>query len=470
MRGAPVSCFAAALFISVSLADEQQPKPLSLHPDNPHYFLFRGKPAMLITSGEHYGAVLNKDFDYIPYLDELQKHNFNLTRTFAGTYREYPGAFNIKENTLAPGAKSFLSPWPRTSIPGASDGLNKFDLNSFDPAYFDRLKNFLTEAARRGIIVEVVFFCTMYDEKLWAISPMNNANNINNIGRVGPYEVYSLKEKPLTTIQQNLVRKIVTELKDFDNLYYEICNEPYERGGLTKKWNDAIVAAIVEAERDFPHKHLIAQGINRKERITDPNPAVSIFNFHAASPDDAARNHSLNKPLADDETGGKGQDDFAYRSEAWEFLLAGGSVFSHLDFSFTPADPRGSAQSKQKDVPGGGGPELRKQISILKTFLEGFDFLKMRPDDPANSILHDLPKSTTARALIKPGRAYVIYLRGGTQATFTIDLPAARYQLDWLNPKTGRIDKTESLTHPGRRATLTSPPYTQDIALRITAQ
>ena len=45
--------------------------PLALHPDNPHYFLFRGKPTVLITSGEHYGAVLNLDFDYLRYLDAL---------------------------------------------------------------------------------------------------------------------------------------------------------------------------------------------------------------------------------------------------------------------------------------------------------------------------------------------------------------------------------------------------------------
>ena len=29
--------------------------PLALHPENPHYFLFRGKPTVLVTSGEHYG-------------------------------------------------------------------------------------------------------------------------------------------------------------------------------------------------------------------------------------------------------------------------------------------------------------------------------------------------------------------------------------------------------------------------------
>src|SRR5260370_12803184 len=76
-------------------------KPLALHPDNPHYFLFRGKPAVLVTSGEHYGAVLNRDFDYLPYLDELQARGFNLTRTFSGVYREVPGSFGIVDNTLA---------------------------------------------------------------------------------------------------------------------------------------------------------------------------------------------------------------------------------------------------------------------------------------------------------------------------------------------------------------------------------
>src|SRR6266498_2832934 len=76
--------------------------PLSLHPDNPHYFLFRGKPTVLVTSGEHYGAVLNLDFDYRKYLDTLAKDGLNNTRTWSGAYCEAPGDFNIASNTLAP--------------------------------------------------------------------------------------------------------------------------------------------------------------------------------------------------------------------------------------------------------------------------------------------------------------------------------------------------------------------------------
>ena len=46
-------------------------KPLSLHPDCPHYFLWEGPPLALITSAEHYGALVNLDFDHRRYLDAL---------------------------------------------------------------------------------------------------------------------------------------------------------------------------------------------------------------------------------------------------------------------------------------------------------------------------------------------------------------------------------------------------------------
>ena len=52
MRTAISLALAAVLVAPAAAAD----KPLSLHPDNPHYFLFRDKPAVLLTSGEHYGS------------------------------------------------------------------------------------------------------------------------------------------------------------------------------------------------------------------------------------------------------------------------------------------------------------------------------------------------------------------------------------------------------------------------------
>ena len=83
--------FAAPLLLAALLPAAPPAEPLALHPDNPHYFLFRGKPTVLVTSGEHYGAVLNPDFDYVKYLDELNADGLNLTRTFSGVYCEAAG-------------------------------------------------------------------------------------------------------------------------------------------------------------------------------------------------------------------------------------------------------------------------------------------------------------------------------------------------------------------------------------------
>ncbi|MBI1788720.1 MAG: hypothetical protein HYR60_14375 [Acidobacteria bacterium] len=63
-------------------------EPLRLHPENPRYFLFRGKPTLLITSAGHYGQVLHADFDYHRYLDTLAAGGMNMTRLFTGLYRE----------------------------------------------------------------------------------------------------------------------------------------------------------------------------------------------------------------------------------------------------------------------------------------------------------------------------------------------------------------------------------------------
>ena len=120
-------------------------EPIQLHPDNPHYFLWQGRPTILITSAEHYGGVLNPDFNYAKYLKTLSADGLNYTRVFVGgTYVEPLGAFNIPRNTLAPKGDRFLCPWARSNQSGYSGGGNKFDLTQWDGAYFRRLKDFVS--------------------------------------------------------------------------------------------------------------------------------------------------------------------------------------------------------------------------------------------------------------------------------------------------------------------------------------
>ena len=443
--------------------------PLSLDPDNPHYFLFRGKPTILITSGEHYGAVLNQDFDYRKYLDTLARDGLNGTRTFSGAYCETPGNFNIMSNTLAPLPGRFLCPWARSSTPGYANGGNKFDLKKWDTAYFERLKAFVRYAGRRGVIVELNLFCPFYDESQWKLSPMNAANNVNGVGAVARTNVYTLdRNGGLLTIQDAMVRKLVTELKGFDNLYYEICNEPYF-GGVTLEWQKHIADTIAETEKGFDARHLISQNVaNGKAKVENPFPQVSIFNFHYASPPDTvALNYGLNKVIGDNETGFKGTNNTPYRMEAWQFILAGGGLYNNLDYSFVAGHEDGTFVYPATQ-PGGGNPTFRRQMQTLARFANGFDFVRMKPD--GSVIRGGLPAEAKAHALVQPGKQYAVYLFGGRQSNLRVELPPGAYHVSWLNPINGDWESRSELKHGGGVATLKSPQYDPDIALRIVKQ
>ena len=280
--------------------------------------------------------MLNRAFNYKIYLKTLESYGFNLTRTFSGAYCEPVGAFKIQNNTLAPAKGRFICPWARSNIPGYTNGGNKFDLTKWDNTYFKRLRNFVKEASKSGVVVELVLFCPFYEDDMWKLSPMNATNNINDIGKMERTEVYTLNHPSLLAVQDSMVRRIVKELMDFDNVYYEICNEPYF-GGVTLEWQNHIAETIVKAEARFKTKHLIAQNIaNKSKKVVNPNPHVSIFNFHYAKPPTAVtENYGLNKVIGDDETGFAGSEPKPYRLEGWDFIIAGGAVYDNLDYSFT---------------------------------------------------------------------------------------------------------------------------------------
>ena len=117
-------------------------------------------------------------------------------------------------------------------------------------------------------------------------------------------------------------------------------------------------------------------------KIEHPDRAVQLFNFHyAAPPDVIALNSGLNRAIGDDETGFKGIDDRVYRTEAWEFLLAGGSVFSNLDYSFTVANPDGVRRE---------GPHPRRRRPYSPQAIDNLARLpggiRFRADDPGSLV------------------------------------------------------------------------------------
>lgn len=452
--------------------------PIRLHPGNGHYFEWRGKPTLLVTSGEHYGALLNLDFDFVRYLSALEKDGLNHTRVFSGTYRELPGGHGIEANTLAPAKGRYLAPWKRSDQPGYFYGGNKFDLREYDPEYFRRLKELLAEADKRGIVVELTLFCPLYTDGEWDVSPFNAKNNINGIGDWPRDETMTLKHPEVVRIQEDFVRQIVLELKKVGNLYYEVCNEPYARK-VPADWEGRMLEVLREAEREFPQRHLISLNIaNGARKIENPPEGVSIFNFHYCVPPDVVNmNFGLDRLIGENETGFRGKHDFLYRSEGWDFLLAGGGLYNSLDYSFTVVHPAGDL--KEYRAPGGGSAELRVQLGVLKKFLDQFDFIHMLPDEKCVRKVSD---SLKWRALSRHGEDYAIYvrvpiekrpkkieefLRTGIKAKMILQLPEGKYRAEWISTLSGETLKTDDWEQPAGDHELLTPEFDNDVAVRI---
>ncbi|WP_020527697.1 hypothetical protein [Flexithrix dorotheae] len=460
---------------------------VELNPENPHYLNYKNQPVILITSAEHYGAVLNLDFDYETYLKTLGDEGMNYTRIFTGVYVEEPGAFNIKNNTLAPKPNRVITPWKRSGTPGYANGGNKFDLDQWDEQYFNRLKDFLKTAEANNVIVEITFFSSIYRESGWEISPLHPENNVNGINHKDYKTVHTPDNGKKADYQQKMVSKIVKEVNEFDNIFFEIQNEPWSDQKATgyyinpfdKKsdqdwkrrvdlaseasleWQKNIAAVVKETESTLPKKHIIAQNFcNFKYPLKEVEPNISIINFHYAWPDAVNWNYGYNKVLSYDESGFSGSEDDVYRKQAWNFIMSGGGIFNNLDYSFFAGKEDGSMVN---EAPGGGSKNLRKELKVLKDFIGSFEFIRLKPD---HTTIKFAP-GVIAKTLSEPGKQYAIYLELGNSCELQLELPKGKYSTDWVNVTSGVIIKNEVLESRGKVVRLKSPEYEGAIALRI---
>jgi len=467
---------------------EQPGSPIRIHPENPHYLIYRGKPTILITSAEHYGAMINKDFDYVAYFDTLKSYGLNSTRIYPGAMFEPQGKF-LPGNTLGPRPWSLIVPWARSDQPGYLFGGNKFDLDRWDPEYFARLRDFIIKAGERGIVVEICFFNAQYSDT-WPLSPIYPENNIQGVAKCSFQDAQTLKCPDVVKREAAYVRKITQEVNDFDNVILEICDEPalftpFDDAG---PWVGHLIDVVADTEKNLPKKHLLAQEVEGPvggpiDFSGSPNLTVIVGQYVQAGGMDQMGGikaldfeYQHNKPIEMNETYyyplDYEDDKIAdSRVEAWEFIVGGGASFNQLNGLFTAENPTGNTPDNLRLMAG---------LRILKEFIYGFDFIKMRRDK--DFIVSGVPAGAMCRGISEPGKQYALYLhhsvvmgRGhGYRATpgnyienLVLDMPAGAYRVDWVDPTSGAAIQSVTIEHKGGKRTLTSPKHPVDIALRI---
>lgn len=462
----------------------------SLHPGNQRCFLYRGKPMKILTSAEHYGAVMNTDFDYELYLKEMQRTRQNQTRVFT-FYRELWG-YDVM-NTLAASKerpKATIMPWKRAAGKGKGpDGLDKFDLNRWNPAYFARLKDYVRKCAEHGVICEIVLFCNPYNQRQYSWYPCSKVSNVNGVGKdLEDHRQFMTLEAPsIVKFQERFVRKIVKELNTFDNVYYEICNEPY---GLPKElqrksiaWHAHIARTIPDVEKNLPKRHLVAANVSKSDTAISKNPDIDIINYHYPS---AGRTwqfmrdrDNIRKPVVFDEnfTGIVGERSAQRyninRAEGWLTILSGCAGFSNLDWTFTAADETGSGKVALLDGRKIDGRPLRKWLDTFRKLLGQYDIAALIP---AVGVLPERVPGYGYAATTDRKRRYIIYFVDenlfrvkpckAQSLTVTLKLPASKYNVQMFDPKSVKTTKLPALQSDGT-AKLTVPKFHEDVAVLL---
>jgi hypothetical protein len=110
-------------------------------------------------------------------------------------------------------------------------------------------------------------------------------------------------------------------------------------------------------------------------------------------------------------------------------------------------------------------------MKVLRDFINSFDFVKMQP--LPSVVTNKAFSGVTSRVLAEPGKAYAIYLASGgdkpapRQAVIGLELAAGTYRAEWVEPLTGAIGRRETVKSKKGLVVLTSPPYRDDIALKL---
>ena len=481
---------------------------LRIDPANSKYLLFRNKPLVLISASEHYGSVINRPFDFERYLADAAEHKMTMTRTFL-LYRELQSARN-PSSPCKPESPDYISPFPRTGPGKAMDGEPMYDLDQWNPEYFERLHRFLDAASKRGIVVELTVFSNSYSPETWALNPLRAENNMQHIGRVDWQEYITLKDKELVRRQEEFARKIIQETSGYDNVYYEVCNEP--GGGIpghatsadVDAWQEEMARVMRQEMQRLGHPHLLsgqqaftygaknafpmdATFAGRTFDIVNDHPLPNTLfdgqvfemgNFMSKELrlDDVARfcraAYSRPKPtiLDEDNTASLYRDTTGWtihRKRAWTALL-NGCHYDYIDFSITVGSEAGTAASQAG---------IRTWMHNLSEFAESFDFVDSKP---ASDWIASYPEHLTASSLANTERDYVAYLADSRelsdvhageeiQGSISLELPPESYEVSLYSPATGGYSPAIRV-EGGAKADLTLPRFRQDIVIRAKAR
>ena len=425
----------ALLLMAGQAPSEQAAGPLRTHPTNPRYFSDGAKRAdgsfnVVYLTGSHtwtnlqdvngYRELTNLEElgGFERHLEWLQSYHHNFIRLWILEH-----AWDAVEGaTIAP------LPWPRTGPGNALDGQPKFDVATFDPAYFDRLRSRVIAAGERGFYVSIMLFDSWSVEHAgtWTGHPFHVRNNVNGINGdpdnngVG-IETHTLGIPIVTALQEAYARKVVDTVNDLDNVLYEISNES-EYG---VDWHNHLATVIHDYEKQKPKRHpvgITGGGPTNEELFSGPADWISPAKWT-----DLPKSDGRKVVIAD--TDHLGSVD---RTWVWRSFLRGHNPIL-MDWMHKPS-PWYSPTDQEA---------MRKAMGETRRMANRMGLVGMAP-------LNDL--ASTHYCLANPGEEYLVYLPKGGEVTVNLSAVAGRLAVEWIHPVEGTITPGEPIAGGAERA------------------
>jgi hypothetical protein len=320
----------------------------------------------------------------------------------------------------------------------------------------------------------------------------------------------SLNDPPLFQRQAAYARKVIQETCRYDNLYYEVCNEP--GGGLTNHatvaevdaWQQAMGRVMREELKRLGAKHLVfgSQAFSYRPKFEQrldesfTNPLLDGVNVHPL-PNTAfggltydlgefmgkqlklselrdfcaACRRELKPVVLDEDNAASLYRDTAgwtiHRKRAWVAVMSQ-AHYNMIDFSIRVGLETGTDESRRK---------LRAWMKDLSGFIHSLDFVHC---EPMPGWLEDKPSNTLAVVLGKPAADYVAYLadarehadpKAGQPITGAVSfsLPPGDYRVRFYSPISGKhFDFGSRRVSGGKVSQLTLPAFQHDLVLRAT--
>lgn len=447
--------------------------PLTVSETNPRYLTAPGSDRAVYLTGSHIWNNLHdgmgpgpecagepEAFDFDAYLEFLQERGHTFVRLWRWEqFRSLAGAGDV-HLCMAP------QPWSRTGRGEATDGKPRFDLERFDDAFFDRLRQRVTAAGDRGIYVGVMLF------EGWALHlspapfhveghPFHAANNVSGVGidSILDYQVLPLDPR-VQALQEAYIRRVVDTAHDLPNVLWEVANESSGGGAVDPAFAEALgLPADVEWGDstewqywviDVVRKHEADRGyethpigitmqfpVPSQTKVNDPlfgseaewiSPGYDDEMFaeggHPMAPgspqsrwlEDPPPNDGRKVVLTDTDHYAPGRGDALW---AWKSFVRGHHPILMdfgLLFGVNPPDPSaGGPMSFETFEP------ARRAMGDTARFAERMDLLHMEPR---------VDLASTGYALANTGREYLVLSPGG--GNLSMRLEPGTYAVEWF--------------------------------------